>query len=223
MRLILLGEPGAGKGTYAKKLQERYGVPQISTGDMLREAVKAGTPLGKEAEGAMKRGELVPDAVVIGLIRERLKQPDAARGFILDGFPRSVAQAEGLEALLSELGLKVDAVLKIEVRRETLLKRLTGRRVCPKCGAIYNVNTNLRPKKEGVCDQCGGKLVQRSDDKPETIENRLNVYGRDTEPLIAFYEGRGLLRRVDANETEETLESVLEVLYRLAEEAVGGR
>lgn len=196
MRFILLGEPGAGKGTYSAVLIEKFKIPQISTGDILRAAVKAGTPLGLEAQSFMKKGELVPDSVVIGLVRERLKQPDTNNGFILDGFPRTVAQAETLDGILKDMNIKLDGVLKIEVSRETLLKRLSGRRVCKACGAGYNVNTGLLPKKEGVCDKCGGEVIQRTDDQPATIENRLNVYTRDTAPLIDYYEKKGALKRV---------------------------
>jgi adenylate kinase len=211
MRLILLGEPGAGKGTYSAELIKKYGIPQISTGDMLRAAVKAGTALGVEAQGYMNRGALVPDSVVIGLIRERLKNDDAKNGFILDGFPRTVAQAENLELLLKEMGLTIDAVVKLEVPREVLIRRLSGRRVCSKCAATFNANT-MPPKKEGVCDACGGELIQRKDDQPETIENRLNVYAKDTAPLIDFYGNKGSLQRVSC---EGTVTEVMERIYRV--------
>jgi adenylate kinase len=196
MRFILLGEPGAGKGTYSAVLIQKFGIPQISTGDILRAAVKAGTPLGLEAQSYMKKGELVPDSVVIGLVRERLKEADTKNGFILDGFPRTVAQAETLDGILKDMNIKLDGVLKIEVSRETLLTRLSGRRVCKACGAGYNVNTGLKSKVEGVCDKCGGEVIQRADDQPATIENRLNVYTRDTAPLIQYYESKGVMKRV---------------------------
>ena len=218
MRFILLGEPGAGKGTYSSVLINKFKIPQISTGDILRSAVKEGTPLGLEAQGFMKRGELVPDSVVIGLVRERLKQPDAAKGFILDGFPRTIAQAETLGEILKELGRPVNAVLKIEVGRDTLLTRLTGRRVCKACGAGFNVNTGLSPKKDGVCDKCGGEVYQRADDERSTIENRLNVYQRDTAPLIEFYEKQGILKRIPC---EGPLAEVLERFEKAALAAVG--
>jgi adenylate kinase len=195
MRLILLGEPGAGKGTYSAVLIDKFKIPQISTGDILRSAVKAGTPLGLEAQSFMK-GELVPDSVVIGLVRERLKEADTNNGFILDGFPRTVAQAETLGGILNDMNIQLDGVLKIEVSRETLLTRLSGRRVCKGCGAGYNVNTGLNCKVEGVCDKCGGEVIQRTDDQPATVENRLNVYTRDTAPLIEFYESKGVMKRV---------------------------
>jgi len=215
MRFILLGEPGAGKGTYSAVLIQKFNIPQISTGDILRASVKAGTPLGLEAQGYMKRGELVPDSVVIGLVKERLKQADCRTGFILDGFPRTVAQAETLAAIMQEMGLQVDGVLKIEVSRGTLMQRLTGRRVCKACGAGYNVNTGLPTKVPGVCDKCGGEVIQRADDQPATIENRLNVYTRDTAPLIEFYEKRGMLRRIPC---EGPLDEVLSRVEKVARE-----
>jgi len=195
MRIILLGEPGAGKGTYSTELVKKYGIPQISTGDMLRASVKAGTPLGRQAQEFMKKGELVPDTVVIELIRERIKEADASKGFILDGFPRTLPQAQSLDKMLQSMNISLSAILKIEVSKPILLKRLTGRRVCKGCGATYNIDT-MRPQKEGICDKCDKELVQRPDDMPETIENRLTVYQKDTAPLIEFYEKKGLLKRV---------------------------
>jgi len=196
MNLIMLGAPGAGKGTQAKLLIEKYSIPQISTGDMLRAAVAAGTDLGKKAKEYMEKGQLVPDEVVIGLIEERLKESDCDKGFILDGFPRTVAQAEALEKVLEKLGKKIDHVISIEVPEEELLKRLTGRRTCKKCGAMYHVVFNP-PKQEGVCDKCGGELYQRADDNEETVKSRLNVYNSQTKPLIDFYAQRGLLRNIN--------------------------
>ncbi len=216
MRIILLGEPGAGKGTYSAELVKRYGIPQISTGDMLRVAVKSGTPLGREAKGFMEKGELVPDSVVIGLIRDRINQADAAKGFILDGFPRTLPQAQSLEATLADLNISLTAVLKIEVSRALLVKRLTGRRVCKGCGSTYNVDT-MKPRKEGICDKCGGELIQRPDDLPATIENRLNVYQKDTAPLIEFYEKKGLLRRVQCEtDYNEALNRIYQELEKAA-------
>jgi len=209
MRLILLGEPGAGKGTYSAELIKQHVIPQISTGDMLRAAVKANTPLGQEAQQYMNKGALVPDSVVIGLICERLKQTDTKGGFILDGFPRTVAQAESLEGLLKGMDIKIDAVVKLEVSRDILINRLSGRRVCSKCAATFNVNT-MPSKKDGVCDQCGSELIQRKDDQPATIENRLSVYSKDTAPLIDFYEKKGVLKRVSCMGT------VPEVMARIA-------
>ena len=195
MRIILLGPPGAGKGTQAKLLIERLGVPQISTGDMLRAAVKAGTPLGAEAKAYMDRGGLVPDAVIIGLVRERLQVPDCSRGYILDGFPRTLAQAEALEATLTDLHLSLDRVLCLEVPGEDLVSRIAGRRTCRNCGAMYHLRFSPS-KREGVCDVCGGETYQRDDDREETVRQRLRVYEEQTAPLIRFYDGRGLLRRI---------------------------
>ena len=216
MRIILLGEPGAGKGTYSIELVKKFGIPQISTGDMLRSAVKAGSPLGRQAQEFMKKGELVPDTLVIELIRQRIQQQDAAEGFILDGFPRTVPQAESLESMLQSMHISLSMVLKIEVSKALLLKRLTGRRVCPGCGATYNVDT-MKPLKEGICDKCGKELIQRPDDRPETIENRLNVYQKDTAPLIEFYEKKGLLKRIQCEgEYADVMGRILETLEKVA-------
>jgi len=195
MRLILLGPPGAGKGTQAKLLVDRLEIPQVSTGDMLRAAVKDGTPLGREAKAYMDRGALVPDGVIIGLVRERLLQPDCARGYILDGFPRTVAQAEALGSTLEALRASLDHVLSLEVPPEDLVLRIAGRRTCRNCGAMYHVR--FSPSKvEGRCDACGGPTYQRDDDREETVRRRLQVYTEQTAPLVSFYEARGLLRRV---------------------------
>lgn len=216
MRIILLGEPGAGKGTYSNELVKKFGIPQISTGDMLRAAVKAGTALGRQAQEFMKKGELVPDTVVIELIRERIKEKDASQGFILDGFPRTLPQAQSLDKMLQSMGISLSVILKIEVSKAILLKRLTGRRVCKGCGATYNIDT-MRPQKEGICDKCGKELVQRPDDMPETIENRLTVYQKDTAPLIEFYEKKGLLKRVQCEgEYDEVLERLFAALDKVA-------
>jgi adenylate kinase len=195
MRLILLGPPGAGKGTQAKLLVDRLKIPQVSTGDMLRAAVKAGTPLGQEAKQYMDRGALVPDAVIIGLVRERLQQPDCADGYILDGFPRTVAQAEALEKTLAALHASLDHVVSLEVPTEDLVLRIAGRRTCKNCGAMYHVRFSPS-KTDGRCDTCGGPTYQRDDDHEETVRRRLTVYAEQTAPLISFYEVRGLLRRV---------------------------
>ncbi len=212
MRLILLGPPGAGKGTQAKRLIDRYGIPQISTGDILRAAVREGTELGKTAKQYMDAGELVPDEVVIGIIEERLKEPDCAKGYILDGFPRTVAQADALTDVLARMGQSIDHVVSIEVPDEELVERLTGRRTCRNCGAMYHVKFSP-PKKPGVCDKCGGELFQRDDDKEETIRARLKVYQDQTAPLIAYYEKAGLLRRVSGVGTvDEIYERILGVL-----------
>jgi adenylate kinase len=195
MRIILLGPPGAGKGTQAKLLIERLGVPQVSTGDMLRAAVKNGSPLGREAKAFMDRGALVPDGVIIGLVRERLQAPDCAGGYILDGFPRTVAQAEALETALAELRATLDRVLCLEVPTEDLVVRIAGRRTCRQCGAMSHVRFSPT-KREGVCDACGGDTYQRDDDREDTVRRRLDVYAEQTVPLVRFYAGRGLLRRV---------------------------
>ncbi len=196
MNLILLGPPGAGKGTQAKRLVEKYGIPQISTGDILRAALKAGTELGREAKKFMDAGQLVPDEVVIGIIRERVKADDCKGGFMLDGFPRTIKQAEALDDVLAKMGSRIDHVVSIEVADAELIKRLTGRRTCPACGAGFHVMFD-RPKVEGVCDKCGGRLIQRDDDNEATVTNRLKVYKAQTEPLIAYYKGKGLLRSID--------------------------
>jgi len=196
MNLILMGPPGAGKGTQAKLLLAEFQVPQISTGDILREAVKAGTELGKKAGPLMAEGKLVPDDLVIGVAEERLKKPDCAKGFVLDGFPRTIPQAEALEAMLARLGKKIDKVISIEVDDKVIVERMGGRRSCPKCGAVFHVTANP-PKAEGVCDACGTALVRRPDDDPETVQERLTVYAKKTAPLKAFYEQRGLLAKID--------------------------
>ncbi len=196
MRIVLLGAPGAGKGTQAKKMVEKYGIPQISTGDILRKAVADGTPLGKEAKQYMDKGELVPDSVVIGLVKERLAQDDCKKGFILDGFPRNTSQAETLDKVLEEMGMPLQVALSVDVDFDVLMKRLTGRRTCRQCGQMYNIYYNP-PKQEGVCDKCGGELYQRDDDKEETIRKRLEVYEAQTAPLIEYYDKKGILKRVN--------------------------
>jgi adenylate kinase len=196
MRLVLLGAPGAGKGTQAKKLIEKYGIPQISTGDLLRAAVAAGTALGKEAKSFMDKGELVPDRVVLGMVEERLKQDDCKKGYILDGFPRNTAQAEALDRMLGALGMSLSAALSVDVPFEDLMKRLTGRRTCKACGQMYNIYFNP-PKKENTCDKCGGGLFQRDDDKEETIKKRLDVYSAQTAPLIDYYRKKGIVSSVN--------------------------
>lgn len=193
MNLILLGPPGAGKGTQSQYLIKKYGLPQISTGDMLREARKNQTELGKKAEEFMNAGKLVPDEVVIGIVGERLKKADCAKGFILDGFPRTAAQADALARLLADDGKKIDAVLNIEVPESELISRLSGRRVCENCGATYHV-TIAPTKMMGTCDKCSGSVVQRKDDAEETVKNRLKVYQESTSPLIGYYKDKGLLK-----------------------------
>ena len=212
MDLIFLGPPGAGKGTQAKMLVERYGIPQVSTGDILRAAVAEGTELGKKAKEYMEAGKLVPDEVVIGIIEERLKQSDCEKGFILDGFPRTVPQAEALDKVLEKMGRKIDHVLTLDVPEEELIKRLTGRRTCKKCGAMYHIIFNP-PKVEGVCDKCGGELYQRPDDNEETVRSRLSVYEQQTSPLIDFYEKKGLVRKIDGRgEIKEIFDQIVKIL-----------
>lgn len=195
MRLVLLGAPGAGKGTQAKKLIDTYGIPQISTGDILRKAVADGTPLGKEAKSYMDKGELVPDSVVIGLVKERLSRDDCKKGYILDGFPRNTAQAETLDTVLAGMNASLDLALSVDVDMDILMKRLTGRRTCRSCQQMFNIHFSS-PKKDGVCDKCSGELYQRDDDKEETIKKRLDVYEAQTAPLIDYYSGKGILKRV---------------------------
>lgn len=196
MNIILLGPPGAGKGTQAKMLVEQYGIPQISTGDILRAAVKEGTQLGKEAKSYMDKGGLVPDSVVIGIVEERIQQPDCEKGYMLDGFPRTVPQAEALDGMLKNLTSQIDHVVSIEVENEELVKRLTGRRTCRDCGAGFHVMFDP-PEQEGVCDKCGGELYQRDDDNVATVTSRLEVYGDQTLPLIDYYQGQGKVRPID--------------------------
>ncbi len=215
MNLILLGAPGAGKGTQAKLIVEKYGIPQISTGDMLREAVAKGTELGKKAKEYMDKGELVPDEIVIGIVKERLQQPDCEKGFILDGFPRTLKQAEELDKMLEELGKKIDAVINVSVPEEEVVKRIVNRRTCKNCGAVYHLIYNP-PKEEGKCDKCGGELYQRDDDKEETVRARYKVYKEQTEPLIEYYSKKGLLYNVDGTKSiEEVFEEIQKILDKL--------
>ena len=195
MNLILLGPPGAGKGTQAQRIVERYHIPQISTGDILRAAVKDGTPLGTKAKGFMDRGQLVPDEIVIGTIEERLKTKDCDAGFILDGFPRTIPQAEALQTILTKIGKRIDHVINIEVPSEELVRRLTGRRTCKNCGAMFHL-VFQPPKKQGSCDRCGGALYQRADDNEDTIRTRLKEYENQTAPLIHYYRGEKKLRSI---------------------------
>ena len=208
MKLILLGAPGAGKGTQADIIKQKLGIPTISTGNILRAAVKNGTPTGLKAKAFMDAGKLVPDEVIIGVINERLQESDCANGYILDGVPRTIAQAEALE----QAGIRFDAVVALEVPDQRIVDRMGGRRVCERCGASFHI-VHIPPKQEDVCDACGGALVQRKDDSPETVLDRLAVYHKETEPLKGFYEARGVLKTVDDLPTvEETTQAIMKVL-----------
>jgi adenylate kinase len=208
MRVVLLGPPGAGKGTQARRLAARWSVPQVATGDMLREALARGTRLGLEARRYMDAGELVPDAVIIGLVRERLAQPDGRKGFVLDGFPRTAAQAEALDQLLEAEGTPLDRVVLFQIADEELVARLSGRRVCRSCGRNYHV-TLSPPRVADRCDHCGGELYQRTDDEEATVRRRLAVYARDTRPLVDYYRQRGLLTPISAAGTMDTVHADL--------------
>ena len=195
-RVVLLGPPGAGKGTQAKLLQDKFGAVQISTGDILRKAVAEQTPLGKQAADYINRGALVPDGVIVNLVAKRLKEKDCEGGFILDGFPRTIPQAERLDEILNKMGLSLNGVLSVQAPREVIIERLAGRRTCKSCGALCHVVFDA-PKNPGICDRCGGELFQRDDDREETIANRLNVYEAQTAPLVDYYRKKGVLREID--------------------------
>ncbi len=210
LRAVLLGPPGAGKGTQAVRLVEKYEIPHISTGDIFRKNIKEGTELGKKAQEYMNAGALVPDELVVDLVKDRLQQDDCKNGFLLDGFPRTIFQAEKLDEFLSESNLKMNIVINLKVEKEALIKRLTGRRVCKDCGASYHI-VNIPPKKEGVCDICGGELIQRKDDNIETVENRINVYEEQTAPLIGYYKEAGSLVDFDG---EASLDEVFDAIVQ---------
>lgn len=207
-----MGPPGAGKGTQAEKLTEILNIPHISTGDMFRKAIKDQTDLGKQAKSFMDKGELVPDEVTVGIVKDRIKEEDCKNGFLLDGFPRTVVQANALGKMLEDLGIKLDSVINVEVPYKDLIGRLTGRRICRSCGATYHMIFNP-PKVEGVCDKCGGELYQRDDDTEETAKNRLLVYEKQTAPLLEYYNNTGLLVNINGNQLmEEVLAEILKVL-----------
>ncbi len=212
MHILLMGPPGAGKGTQAVELVKAFDIPHISTGDMFRAAVKEGTELGKQAKACMDAGKLVPDSVTIGIVRERLSKDDCKKGFILDGFPRTVEQADALTGILKDLGLTLTRVLNINVPAEDLIERAVGRRICKKCGATYHTKFNP-PKKEGICDVCGSELFQRADDTAETMKNRLSVYEASTKPLIDYYKAAGVYTEVDGRQSiEKVTQDLIETL-----------
>ena len=212
MKIIMLGAPGAGKGTQAKMIAEKYGLPHISTGDIFRANIKNGTELGKEAEEYMDKGLLVPDELTVRLLLDRVAQDDCKNGYVLDGFPRTIPQAEVLDEKLSELGEKVDYAINVDVPDENIVNRMSGRRACLNCGATYHI-VSIPPKKEGICDVCASALVLRDDDRPETVQNRLKVYHEQTQPLIDFYEKKGVLRSVDGTlPMEEVFTAITKIL-----------
>ena len=214
MRLLIMGRPGAGKGTQAANIKEYYSIPHISTGDMFRAAIKEGTELGKLAKSYMDKGALVPDEVTIGIVKERLLKDDCKKGFLLDGFPRNVLQAEALDSFMKEQGISLDAVLDVNVDASILIRRIVGRRICKTCGATYHIDFN-KPKKEGICDNCGTPLIQRADDTIETAGSRLEVYDKQTAPLLAYYEKQNLLKTVNGDqELNKVFEDIKAVLAK---------
>lgn len=212
MKIVMLGAPGAGKGTQAIKIADKYDIPHISTGDIFRANIKGGTELGQKAKSYIDKGELVPDEVTIGMLLDRIAQDDCKNGYVLDGFPRTIPQAESLTEALKSQGDQIDFALNIDVPDEAIIKRMSGRRACPKCGATYHI-VYAAPKTENICDKCGTELIIRSDDKPETVKDRLNVYHQQTEPLIAYYKTAGVLREVDGTqELPKVFEDVVAIL-----------
>lgn len=212
MKIVMLGAPGAGKGTQAKRIAAKYEIPHVSTGDILRANVKGETELGKKAKEFMDQGLLVPDELVIDMLMDRIAQPDCTKGYILDGFPRTIPQAESLEAALERQGDKLDYAIDVDVPDENIVKRMGGRRACLGCGATYHVEFNPT-KKEGICDSCGEKLILRDDDKPETVQKRLDVYHEQTQPLIDFYKKTGILKTVDGTmEMDRVFEAIVQIL-----------
>lgn len=215
MNIILMGLPGAGKGTQASEIVKKFPIPHISTGDMFRKAIKDETDLGKEAKSYMDRGELVPDEVTVGIVKERISEDDAKKGFLLDGFPRTIDQAESLNQIMSELDREIDAVINIEVPEEELMNRLTGRRICEKCGTTYHLVFNP-PKVDGICDNDGGKLYQREDDNPETVSNRLSVNVKQSKPILEYYNNKGVLKNIDGSkDIDEVTNDVIDILDHL--------
>lgn len=215
MNIILMGLPGAGKGTQASEIVKKFPIPHISTGDMFRKAIKDETDLGKEAKSYMDRGELVPDEVTVGIVKERISEDAAKKGFLLDGFPRTIDQAESLNQIMSELDREIDAVINIEVPEEELMNRLTGRRICEKCGTTYHLVFNP-PKVDGICDIDGGKLYQREDDNPETVSNRLSVNVKQSKPILEYYNNKGVLKNIDGSkDIDEVTDDVIDILDHL--------
>ena len=215
MNIILMGLPGAGKGTQASEIVKKFPIPHISTGDMFRKAIKDETDLGKEAKSYMDRGELVPDEVTVGIVKERISEDDAKKGFLLDGFPRTIDQAESLSQIMSELDREIDAVINIEVPEEELMNRLTGRRICEKCGTTYHLVFNP-PKVDCICDIDGGKLYQREDDNPETVSNRLSVNVKQSKPILEYYNNKGVLKNIDGSkDIDEVTNDVIDILDHL--------
>ncbi|MDU2552129.1 MAG: adenylate kinase [Staphylococcus epidermidis] len=215
MNIILMGLPGAGKGTQASEIVKKFPIPHISTGDMFRKAIKDETDLGKEAKSYMDRGELVPDEVTVGIVKERISEDDAKKGFLLDGFPRTIDQAESLSQIMSELDREIDAVINIEVPEEELMNRLTGRRICEKFGTTYHLVFNP-PKVDGICDIDGGKLYQREDDNPETVSNRLSVNVKQSKPILEYYNNKGVLKNIDGSkDIDEVTKDVIDILDHL--------
>lgn len=212
MKIVMLGAPGAGKGTQAIKIADKYDIPHISTGDIFRANIKGGTELGQKAKSYIDKGELVPDEVTIGMLLDRIAQDDCKNGYVLDGFPRTIPQAESLTEALKSQGDQIDFALNIDVPDEAIIERMSGRRACPKCGATYHI-VYAAPKTENICDKCGTELIIRSDDKPETVKDRLNVYHQQTEPLIAYYKTAGVLREVDGTQgLPKVFEDVVAIL-----------
>ena len=212
MKIIMLGAPGAGKGTQAKKIAEQYGIPHISTGDIFRANIKGGTELGMKAKSYMDQGQLVPDDVTIGMLLDRISQADCEGGYVLDGFPRTIPQAESLTEALKALGEKMDYAIDVDVPDEAIVTRMSGRRACLACGATYHI-VNIPTKVEGVCDRCGSPVVLRDDDKPETVKKRLEVYHTQTQPLIDYYEKQGILKTVDGTQSMDTVfQTIIEIL-----------
>ena len=212
MKIIMLGAPGAGKGTQAKMIAEKFGIPHISTGDIFRANIKNGTELGKKAKEFMDKGQLVPDELTVEILLDRVANDDCKNGYVLDGFPRTIPQADVLDAELTKLGDKVDFAVNVDVPDENIVRRMSGRRACLKCGATYHIE-HIPPKKEGICDKCGSELVQREDDKPETVQNRLSVYHEQTQPLIDYYDKKNILKTVDGTkDMQEVFNEIVKIL-----------